>query len=153
MQLSLTETLDASPEAVFDIISDPRQRLSWQSSLRSVHMRSDGSPRVGYAWYELTVGGVRFELEITEFARPTRWAERGVGRLADARLDVRFEGVPGASGAARTRLVLDVTVDFKGPLKLAAPFVRRLMPLALRADLRRVEALARAAERPPRATA
>jgi uncharacterized protein YndB with AHSA1/START domain len=147
MHLSLTETLDAPPEAVFDVISDPRRRLSWQSSLRSVHMRSDGPPRVGYAWYELTRGGVRFELEITDFERPKRWSERGSGRLADARLDVHFEPAPGASDAPSTKVALDVTVDFKGPLKLIGPVVRRLMPLALRADLRRVEALARADDR------
>jgi carbon monoxide dehydrogenase subunit G len=143
MHLSIIETLEAPLEAVFDIISDPRRRLEWQSSLRSVHMRSDGPPRVGYAWYELTRGGLRFDLEITEHERPMRWAERGSGRLADARLDVRFEGVP---GTARTTVVLDVTVDFKGPLKLVGPVARRLMPLALRADLRRVEALARAGD-------
>jgi polyketide cyclase/dehydrase/lipid transport protein len=141
MHLSITETLEAPLEAVFDIISDPRRRLEWQSSLRSVHVRSDGPPRVGYAWYELTRGGLRFDLEITDFERPMHWAERGSGRLADARLDVRFEGLPGVSGAARTTVVLDVTVDFKGALKLVSPVVRRLMPVALRADLRRVEAL------------
>src|SRR3954452_10647392 len=115
MHLSITETLDAPIEAVFDVVSDPRRRLEWQSSLRSVQMRSDGPPRVGYAWYEHTAGGVRFDLEITEFDRTKRWAERGSGRLADARLDVRFER---AASGARTTIVLDVAVDFKGPLKL-----------------------------------
>jgi uncharacterized protein YndB with AHSA1/START domain len=140
MQMSITETLDAPPDAVFDVISDPRRRLEWQSSLRSVNVRSEGPPRVGYAWDEQTAGGVRFELEITELERPKRWAERGTGRFADARLDVRFEPV---SGGACTTVVVEVTVDFKGPLKWLSPIVRRLMPLALRGDLRRVEALAR----------
>jgi Polyketide cyclase / dehydrase and lipid transport len=141
VRLVVNTTLDATREALFDIISDPRRRPEWQSSLASVHVSTEGPPGLGTAWYELTRGGLRFDLEITEFERPVRWAEQARGRIANARLAVSLDEEPSASS---TRVVVYVEVDFKGPLKLAAPLVRLLMPAALRADLRRVEALARA---------
>ena len=143
MQLVITETLAASVDAVFDVISDPRRRLEWQSSLRYVTLRTAGPARTGTAWYEVTHGGLRFELEITEHTRPSRWAERAQGRFADARIAVDF--APGPSERT-TSLVVTVEIDFKGPAALAAPIVRATMPAALRADLRRAEALARSAD-------
>jgi hypothetical protein len=140
MQFVLVETLAAPREALFDIISDPRRRTEWQSSLRSVHVASEGAPRRGTRWHEFTRGGLRFDLEITEFERPLRWAERGRGRAADAGIDVRFEEGP---TRGTTRLVIDVEVTLKGLLKLAGPMVRRLMALALRSDLGKVAELAR----------
>ena len=141
MQFVVVETLDAPREAVFEVISDPRRRAEWQSSLRSVHVGS-GRPGLGTRWHEYTRGGLRFDLEITAFERPSRWAERGGGRAADAALDVRFEEGPTRGS---TRLVLEVELTLKGVLKLAGPVVRRLMPLALRGDLARVAKLARSA--------
>jgi hypothetical protein len=140
MQFVLVETLEAPMEALFDIISDPRRRTEWQSSLRSVHVLGEDEPGLGTRWSEYTRGGLRFDLEITEFERPLRWAERGGGRAADAALDVRFEDGPTRGS---TRLVIDVDVTLKGVLRLASPMVRRLMPLALRADLARVVEIAR----------
>jgi len=139
MQFVVVETLEAPRDALFDIISDPRRRTEWQSSLRSVHVAGDGAPGRGTRWHEYTRGGLRFDLEITEFERPVRWAERGGGRAADAALDVRFEEGPTRGS---TRLVIDVEVKLKGVLALAGPLLRRLMPLALRGDLARAAELA-----------
>ena len=136
----VTETLDAACAAVFDIISDPRRRLEWQSSLRSVELETPGPARLGTRWREVTRAGPGFEMEITAFEAPTRWSERGSGRLADAELQVEFEPVPQG-----TRLSVTVDITFKGPFQLLAPLVRRLMPGALAADLRRVGKLARSA--------
>jgi hypothetical protein len=140
MQFMVVETLEAPREALFDVIADPRRRLEWQSSLRSVHVSGDAAPERGLRWHEYTRGGLRFDLEITVFERPLRWAERGAGRAADAALDVRFEEGPTRGS---TRVVIDVEVRLKGVLKLAGPMVRRLMPLALRDDLARAAGLAR----------
>jgi uncharacterized protein YndB with AHSA1/START domain len=141
MRFVVSETLDAPREAVFDVVSDPRRRTEWQSSLRSVQLLTKGEPGLGTRWYEYTRGGLRFDLEITAFERPSRWAERGGGRAADAALDVRFEEGPTRGS---TLLVVEVDVTLKGVLKLASPMVRRLMPIALRGDLARVVGLARA---------
>jgi carbon monoxide dehydrogenase subunit G len=145
MRLSVTETLDAPVDAVFDIICDPRRRLEWQSSLRHVQVSTSGEPRVGTSWREVTRGGLAFDLEITELERPSRWAERARGRFANARIGVDMEAV----SAGTTRLSLAVEIDFKGLAKLSAPIVKATMPLALKADLRRVEGLARRAVRAP----
>jgi uncharacterized protein YndB with AHSA1/START domain len=145
MRFVVTERLDAPREAVFDVISDPSRRTEWQGSLVSVHVSTDGPPRLGTAWHEFARGGLRFDLEITEFERPVRWAESARGRIANARLAVILEAPAGA--ARSTRVIVYVEVDFRGPLKLAGPLVRVLMPAALRADLRRVEDLAQASSR------
>lgn len=141
MQFVIRRELQAPREAVFDVIADPRRRIEWQSSLREVHVADPGPPRLGTSWYEVTRGGLRFDLEITELDRPLRWAERGRGRIADAQLTVRFEAEPGSPS---TLVIVEAEVDFKRGLHLVAPVVRVLMPVALRADLGRVEALARA---------
>lgn len=139
MRFVVTETLDAPREAVFDIISDPSRRTEWQSSLVSVHVSTEGPPGLGTVWHEFVRGGLRFDLEISEFERPVRWAESARGSIANARLAVILE----APTARSTRIIVYVEVDFRGPLKLASPLVRVLMPAALRADLRRVEGLAK----------
>ena len=110
-------------------------------SLLSVQVSTEGEPRIGTSWSEVTRGGFTFALEITEFERPKRWAERARGRFADARLALDFE----ASHAGSTRLTLGVEVDFKGLARLGAPLVKAALSVALRGDLRRVEALARRA--------
>jgi carbon monoxide dehydrogenase subunit G len=138
----VTEILEAPRAAVFDVISDPGRRLEWQSSLRSVEVLTPGPARLGTRWREVTLGWIRFEMEITAFERPTRWCERGHGWLADATLDVTFEEVGHA-----TRVSVEVDISFKGPFKLIAPAVRRLMPAALAADLRRVTARSAASAR------
>jgi hypothetical protein len=141
VRFTVTETLEATPEALFDIISDPRRRLEWQSSLTSVHVSTEGPPGLGTAWYEHTHGGLRFDLEITKFERPRRWAEQARGQIANARLAVTLDR---GSSAGCTRVVVYVEIAFPRVLRLVGPFVRVLMPSALRADLRRLEALARA---------
>ena len=65
------------------------------------------------------------------------------GHETRARIGVDLEAV----NAGSTRLSLHVEIDFKGLARLGAPIVKATMPLALKADLRRVEALARRAVR------
>lgn len=136
VQFVVTEILDAPCASVFAVISDPRRRLEWQSSLRSVEVLTPGPPRLGTRWREVTRAGPRFEMEITVFEASTRWSERGRGRLADAHLQVEFEPI-----AQKTRVRVTVEIAFKGPFRALAPLVRRLMPGALAADVRRVGAL------------
>jgi Polyketide cyclase / dehydrase and lipid transport len=141
VRFTVKETLAATAEALFDVISDPRRRPEWQTTLVSVHVSTEGPPALGTVWHEFTRGGLRFDLEITEFERPLRWAEEAQGTIANARLAVSFDSGPTAGS---TRVGVYVEVDFKGPLKLAGPLVKVVMPVALRADLRRAEGLAQA---------
>jgi uncharacterized protein YndB with AHSA1/START domain len=142
MRFVITETLAAPREAVFAVICDPRRRLEWQSSLNHVQVFGTSAPQLGTSWREVTRGGLCFELEITEFVQPSRWAERARGRLADASIAVDLED---GALAGTTRLSVSVEIDFKGLARLGAPVVKATMPFALRKDLRRVEGLARRA--------
>jgi uncharacterized protein YndB with AHSA1/START domain len=135
----VSETLAAPHAAVFAIISDPAQRLEWQSSLKSVSVHTPGPARLGTRWREVTRVGVAFEMCISSFEAPTLWSERGHGWLADAQLQVEFHELPSA-----TRVQVEVDIRFKAPFKLLAPLVQHFMPGALAADVQRVTALARA---------
>jgi uncharacterized protein YndB with AHSA1/START domain len=145
MRLVVTQRIAAPREAVFQVISDPRRRQEWQSSLLEVNVHTPGPPGVGTRWREVTLGWVAFEMEITEHEPPSRWSERGHGYPADAVLTVDFA----EAGTTATDVKVTVEVAFKGPFKVLAPLVRRLMPRALSADLRRAEALARAVQATP----
>ena len=140
MHFSVQQTLDAPRQALFDVISDPRRRLEWQSSLRSLQIETEGPPGLGTRWSEVTQGGIRFAMEITAYEAPARWAERARGWLADAELMVSFH----EAGAGReTRVEVEVSIAFKGPFKVLGPVVRRFMPSALAKDVQRAGTLAR----------
>lgn len=140
MHFRVIKTLDAPRPALFDVLSDPRRRTEWQSSLSRLHVETPGPPRLGTRWREVTRVGAAFDLEITRHEPPGCWAERARGWLADAELLVQLDEV-----GPQTRLSVDVDIAFRGPFKALAPLVRRLMPGALGADLERLAALARAA--------
>lgn len=146
MHFNVQQTVNAPRQAVFDVISDPRRRLEWQSSLRSLRMETEGAPALGTRWHEVTQGGIPFDMEITTYDAPARWAERGRGWLADAELTVSFHDA-GTHGEA-TRIEVDVKIAFKGPFKLLAPIVKRLMPSALAKDVQRAGELAREPSQP-----
>ncbi|MGD7790232.1 SRPBCC family protein [Propionibacteriaceae bacterium Y1700] len=73
----VTAQLAASLSDVFVLLSDPRRRPEWQSSLRRVIMLDPGTPRIGTRWRDVTVIGAQPELEITEWETDRRWTEVG----------------------------------------------------------------------------
>ena len=147
MHFLISRRLEAARPAVFDVISDPRRRLEWQSSLRSLQMHSRGAPAVGTRWRETTQGGLSFELEITVFQRPALWAEVGRGAHVDAEVAVEFLDAGDAT-------IVNVTIEmsFKGALRALSPLVRLFLPRAFARDLDRAGSLAKGAALPPRAT-
>jgi hypothetical protein len=142
MQFSIKRRVEAERTALFRVLSDPRYRLDWQSSLRDLRVFTEGAPGVGTRWRETTTGGMAFDLEITTFDPPLRWGEAARGKVADARLLIEFSEV----GAA-TLLEVSVVLSFKGPFRALAPFVRLFMPMVLSKDLVRAGKLARSNER------
>jgi uncharacterized membrane protein len=131
------EVVVAKPvELVFPFLADPRNRPRWQASLRSVEMLTDGEPRVGMCWRERPGGLVWFELCIIELEPNQLWTERIRGAGIEGQIAMRFAAEGGA-----TRIRVAVSLDLPRPLRLGAPLVRTLLPLAARRDLAQVERL------------
>jgi hypothetical protein len=114
----------------FDYLADPRNRPEWQSSLKRVE-DVDGEPRIGQAWVDVTLPGLKPRMETTELERPHRWTERGTWRGFSATLTLTFtESVTGCD--------VEPTVELRGRGVLA-PVARVLglvAPYAVRGDLR-----------------
>ncbi len=91
-------------EVAFDYLVDPVNRPLWQSSLSRVE-DVRGEVGVGQTWVDVTVPGLRPQLETTELVRPRRWTERGTWRSVDATLTLTFEpvGQGAATSASRWR--------------------------------------------------
>ena len=76
MRIEQTFVVAATPEAVFDFMTQPGNLARWQTSKTRVEPLSEGRPRQGYRVREWTKqpGGREFEqvVEFTEFERPNR---------------------------------------------------------------------------------
>jgi uncharacterized protein YndB with AHSA1/START domain len=76
VRIEQTFGVAATPEAVFDFITQPGNLAKWQTSKTRVEPLSEGQPRQGYRVREWTKppGGKEFEqvVEFTEFERPNR---------------------------------------------------------------------------------
>lgn len=96
----------------------------------------DTSVDVGTRWRDVTVVGIKPELEITRMEPFRLWEERGTWRGIEAWLALRFTAVPGG-----TRIETEVRITGRGLARLAAGGARRLAPAAIAADLRRAAVL------------
>ena len=121
------------PEVVFDYLADPRNRPEWQSSLMSVRLDDvDARPRVGMAWNETTVVGLRAAMAITELVPHRVLAESGRSGGIDGTLVLRFEPRPGGC-----RVEVEGEMSGRGPLRYVAAVAARLAGAVAGSDLRR----------------
>ncbi|MBZ5734817.1 SRPBCC family protein [Nocardioides sp. TRM66260-LWL] len=123
-------------------LADPRNRASWQSSLRRVD-DVRGEVGVGQTWVDVTVPGLRPRMETTALDAPVdggpgSWTE--IGRMGpySAELTLDFAPDPDAPGGCLVapRFVI------RGPLGFV---LNRIAPGTVRADLRRAARLVDAA--------
>jgi len=115
--------VDATPEAVFDYLTDLRRELEWNEKLLEVEPLTGDPVRPG-SRFRVRFAGPVGEAVITylEVERPTRWRTTS----ASARLDVDFTGsVAGTAGASE--VTLRTTLRPRGFLRLLGPLVRRAM--------------------------
>ncbi len=122
----------ASVERVFAYLADPELRPRWQSSLRRVEMHTDGPPRVGTSWLDVTSAGIRPEMEIVELVENERWVERGRWRGITAELALTF-----APSGAGTTVTAETTLDGRRLWRVAAAVATVLSGPAIRSDLSR----------------
>jgi hypothetical protein len=121
--------------AVFDYLTDIRNRPEWQSSLRAVEVLTDHSAGVGARWRDLTWAGPRPVLEVVVHEPHRAWAEVGRWRGIEVFLALDLRDVR----AAETEI--EVTVRAGGQ-NLGWRQVSRLLcllaPAGIRYDLSRV---------------
>lgn len=129
--------VDRPVRRVFDYLADPANRPAWQSSLRRVEVLTEGEPRVGTQWYDVTWPGVRPLMEITVWEQDRRWAE--TGRWHGLEVDLDLELTPLSPSA--TRVVATTTTRAPGWRRPVGLVLDLLGPAAARSDLRRAARL------------
>lgn len=116
---TLTFTVRAKPEKVFDILADPRNIPRWNSQTQKVEPVKDVVPAEGYI-FEAGSGRhmSRYHITVYEPPRRVRFEEQG---------GVRFRGTitlaPTPSGS--TTISYEQHAESKLLFKLLKPFIRR----------------------------
>lgn len=108
-------------EEVFDFVADERNEPAYNPQMRSVGKTTPGPIGVGTRWQVVTTSGRRttpFELEVTEYVRPSRLGS--TTRMATAVITGALTFVPAASG---TLMSWSWDLRPKGMLKLAGPLI------------------------------
>ncbi len=118
---------------MFRYLADPRNRPEWQSTLMSVRLEdADAEPRVGLAWSETTVVGMRARLEITELVPFRVLAETArMGGIVGT-LVLHFTARSGGC-----RVEAEGRMSASGPLRYVAAAAARIAGRVAAADLRR----------------
>lgn len=109
-----------SPEDVFDYCSDHRHEPEWNPMMRRIELLTEEPIGPGTRYATEFVKGPAMLMECVAFERPTRWSMTAESRLLKAMGDWH---VTASEGGAH--LSMRTQLDLRGPLKLAAPFVRR----------------------------
>lgn len=131
--------IDAPVEGVFELLSDPVHRPSYQFSLARVEVLTEGPPQVGTRWRDvLAFGAGTVELEITEYVPNVLWAERALSGPMQGDIRLQFLAVGDKTG-------LRVTADgrIQGVLSRFDGIAGPMFATAVRADLRSLERLLR----------
>ncbi len=122
---------DVPAEVAFAYLVDPHHRAEWQSSLRRVEDVRPGLPAVGQRWVDVTVPGLRPQMETTVLESPHRWTEVGSWHGIDAELTLVF--TPDGTGC---RVTPTFTVTGRGAARFPAYVVDKVAVLGVYPDLR-----------------
>jgi uncharacterized protein YndB with AHSA1/START domain len=127
MRIEQTFTVARPPEAVFDYLTDAGNLAEWQTSKVSVEQLTPGPPALGTRVRETTKppGAPAFEqiVEFTEFDRPNRLHVHIVE--GPQPIDGTWAFAPEGEGATRVHCVVEG--DLRGPTRLLAPIVSRVI--------------------------
>ena len=118
--------VDAAPETVFDYMTDASNLRDWQTSKTSVEILTDGPPGLGTRVRERTKPPAlkEFEqvVEFTEFERPRRFHVHIVE--GPQPIDGTWTLEPDGAG---TKVVFVAAGKLRGPTRLIAPVIQRVM--------------------------
>jgi uncharacterized protein YndB with AHSA1/START domain len=119
-------SVDRPPQVVFDYVVDPSNLAAWQTSNRSVELLTDGPIGAGSRFRERTKPPGRKEFQqITEFAefeRPSRLRVRVVE--GPQPIDGTWSFEPTGAG---TTVTFVAAGELRGPMRLLAPLIRRVV--------------------------
>jgi len=134
-----TEVVFRSPlDRVWWYLADPRNRPEWQPAIRRLEMLTRGEPALGTRWLEDAIGTGLATLEIVDFTPGVSWGEIATLPLGEVRFQLRFEEMDGG-----TRVRVAASLRTSGLRRLLAPGFRQVIPLLVRADLRRADRILR----------
>lgn len=124
-----------SPEDVFDFCSDPSREPEWNPMMKRAVKLTDGADGVGARYATEFVDAPPMVMECIHYERPRAWSLMGDSRALKAAGGGRV--VPTSEG---THLVMRMELEPHGPLKLAAPLLRRGMKSMFQRDLDNIKA-------------
>jgi uncharacterized protein YndB with AHSA1/START domain len=126
MRITETFVVAASPEVVFDYMTDPSNLASWQTSKTLVEPLTEGPTRMGSRVCERTKprGGKEFEqvVEFTEFDRPGRFHVH----IVEGPYPVDGEWTLEPEGHV-TQVTFVADGELSGRMRFLEPIVKRLM--------------------------
>ena len=142
--MRLTTDIDATPEEVFDLYTDPDRRSEWNPVVRSVTIESGAIDEAGSRYVVETRYG-RMQVEVLEVDRPHRYRLRERSGMMESEAEIRLEPLPGG----RCRVVTQATFVRAG---LAGRLLTPLLTMAgswwARGELRRLKAVAERSSAP-----
>jgi uncharacterized protein YndB with AHSA1/START domain len=126
VKISATFYVHRPPEVVFDYVTNPANLREWQTSSRSVEQLTEGPPGLGSRFRERTKlpGGREVEqvTEFAEFQRPSRLRVHVVEGPQPIDGTWTFE-----PAAEITRVTFVAEGELRGPLRMLAPLVKRVV--------------------------
>jgi uncharacterized protein YndB with AHSA1/START domain len=138
MRITETFVVAASPEAVFDYMTDPANLAQWQTSKTYVEQLTDGPPGLGTRVRERTKppAGREFEqvVEFTEFDRPSRFHVH----IVDGPYPVDGTWTFAADGTG-TSVTFVAEGELRGVMRVAEPLLKRGMAREFRGYHRNVQ--------------
>jgi len=112
--------IDASPEVVFDELSDQRHEMRWSPKMRSVELLTPEPITVGSRLRARWAGTPNNDVVYTDYTRPERWVMRFTSWFIVSETAVDL--TPTATG---TRLLSTWNMRLRGPLRPLTGLVAR----------------------------
>ncbi|HVF04292.1 MAG TPA: SRPBCC family protein [Frankiaceae bacterium] len=127
--------IDASPEAVFDELSDVRHEQRWSDKLKSVELLTPEPIGVGSRVRAKWSGAPENDVVYREFDRPRRWVTESRSWMLVVEVDLQVE--PSATGS---RLLSTWSLKPRGPVRLLTPVLKKAFDKDVAANMRAAKA-------------
>ena len=127
--------IEASPEAVFDELSDVRHEQRWSDKLKSVELLTPEPIGVGSRLRAKWSGAPENELVYRAFDRPHRWITESRSWMLVVEVELQVE--PSATGS---RLLSTWRLQPRGPMRLLTPVLKNAFDKDVAENMRSAKA-------------